>query len=85
MCLRVLLPLPVCQLALCGVGLWSQIFLLHLADVHRDFMVDRKRERERMREREMRMRESTRDENEREKDREKDRNERDGVQLRARV
>lgn len=41
-CLCVLLPLPVCQLALCGAGLWSQICLLHLADVHGDFMVDRK-------------------------------------------
>lgn len=48
-CLCVLLPLPVCQLSLCGAGLWSQIYLLHLADVHTDFMVERKRERERMR------------------------------------
>ena len=34
-CLCVLLPLPVCQLALCGAGLWSQICLLHLSDVHK--------------------------------------------------
>lgn len=45
-CLCVLLPLPVCQLSLCGAGLWSQIYLLHLADVHTDFMVERKREGE---------------------------------------
>lgn len=46
MCLRVFLPLLVCQLTLCGAGPWSQIFLLHLADVHTDFMVERKRARE---------------------------------------
>lgn len=30
----------------CGASLWSQICLLHLADVRRDFMVDRKKKRE---------------------------------------
>lgn len=35
-----------CQLALCGAILRSQICLLHLDDVQRDFMVDRKRTRE---------------------------------------